>query len=137
MRSGCSRISLRFIRATGRTTLPLRARLLGRALRGFGEPGGDRRGFGWASPARRVAAVAPGARPVEGVYAELVRLLHFIDPGRAHPIGVVVRRLVDFRQPELAVEHRFRNLARTLPHVGFANDVLVVVAGEGELAGQM
>src|SRR5882762_7265783 len=106
-------------------------------MRRFRELRRNCRGLLARSPTWRLAAVAPGPRPVEGVYAELVRLLHFIDPGRAHPIGMVVRRLVDFRQPELAVEHRFRNLPRALPHVGFANDVLVVVAGEGELAGQM
>ena len=100
---------------TATTELPFHARLLGRALCGFGELGGDRRGLGGRTPARRVAAVAPGARPVEGVHAGLVHLLHFIDPGRPHPIGVVVRRLVDFRQPELAVEHRFRDLLARAP----------------------
>src|SRR3954465_10826174 len=52
--------------------LPLQARLLGRALRCFGELGRNRRGLGLAAPARRVAAVAPGARAIEGVDAELV-----------------------------------------------------------------
>src|SRR6266496_1882231 len=57
--------------------LSLRAGLLGRALRGFGELGGDSGGFRRTSPARRLAAIAPGARAIEGVDAELVHLLHF------------------------------------------------------------
>src|SRR5258708_919614 len=79
-------------------------------MRGFREFCRNGRGFRRRSPTRRLTAVAPGARPVEGMYAELVHLLHFMDPGRAHPIGMVMRRLGDFRQPQLAVEHRFRDL---------------------------
>src|SRR5215207_7984246 len=59
-----------------------RGGLFRRALRSFGEPGRDRRGLFTGSPARRIAAVAPFARPVEGVDAGLVHPLHLIDPGR-------------------------------------------------------
>ena len=54
-----------------------------------------------------------------------------------HIIGVVVRRLADFRQPDLAVEHRLGDLPGALPHVGLADHVGIVVAGEGELAGHV
>src|SRR6266436_10137834 len=74
-----------------------RFRHFGRAMRGFREFCGNGRGFRGRSPAWRLAAIAPCARPVESVYAELVHLLHFIHPGWAHPIGMVVRRLGDFR----------------------------------------
>src|SRR5690349_11143096 len=43
--------------------LPPRTHLLGRALRGFRELGGDRGGLGGGAPARCIAAVAPGAWP--------------------------------------------------------------------------
>src|SRR5579862_2245630 len=48
---------------------------------------------------------------------------------------MVVRGLADFRQPELPIEHRLRNSLGAVPHVGFANDVGDIVAGERELAG--
>src|SRR3954451_56365 len=88
--------SLRTPANPGTTALPLQAGLLRRTLRGFGEFRRDRRGLRRAAPARRVAAVTPSARAIEGVDAEFIRLLHFADPGRAHPIRVVVGRLVDF-----------------------------------------
>src|SRR5438445_3307673 len=47
-------------------SLPLGADLFGRALRGFGELGGNCCCLGRVAPARRIAAVAPIARPVEG-----------------------------------------------------------------------
>src|ERR1700735_3292192 len=81
-----------------------RRRYLRGALGGFGELRRNFRGLGRRSPTRRLAAVTPGARPIEGVHAEFVHLLHLADPGRAHPIGVIVGRLVDFRQPELPIE---------------------------------
>src|ERR1700704_3764122 len=112
-----------------------RAGLLGRALRGFRKFRRDRRGLFAGPPARRLAAVTPRPRPVEGVDAELVHLLHLVDPGRPHPIGVVGRRLADFRQPELAVEARFRDLLGAVPHVGLADHFRIVVAGKTELAG--
>src|SRR5260370_17193396 len=95
------------------------------------------RGFRGRSPTRRLTAIAPGARPVEGVYAELVHLLHFIDPGRAHPISMVVRRLGDFRQPQPAVEHRVCDFPGAVPHVGFAHYVGDPIAGEGEMPREM
>src|SRR5262249_30729528 len=69
------------------------------ALCFLGEFGRDRCGLRRRAPARRVAAVAPGLRPVEGVDAELVHLLHFADPGRTHPIRMIVRRLADLGRP--------------------------------------
>src|SRR4051812_41321441 len=53
-------------------TLAPRAGLLGRALRGLRKLRRDRRGLFAGSPARRLAAVTPRPRPVEGVDAELV-----------------------------------------------------------------
>ena len=44
----------------------------------------------WGRPRSARRTVAPGARPIEGVHAELVHLLHFGDPARVHPVGVVV-----------------------------------------------
>ena len=107
-------------RATAAPSFPIN---LGRALRFFRELRRNLRGLLRRSPARRVAAVAPGARPVEGVHAEFVHLLHFADPGRVHPIGMVVRRFRHFRQPELAVEHRLGDLLGAVPHVGLAHDI--------------
>src|SRR5258707_12263994 len=106
-------------------------------MRGFREFRRNCRGFRGCSPARRLAAVAPCAWPVEGMDAELVHLLHLIDPGRTHPIGVVMRRLGDFRQPELAVENRLADFLGAVPHVGFARDIGVVIAGEAESARKM
>src|SRR5438067_2384930 len=51
----------------------------------------DLLGGGGVTPLRRVLAVAPGTRAVEGVHAELLELVHLADPTRMHPIGVVVR----------------------------------------------
>src|SRR3981081_1946641 len=102
-------------------------------MRGFREFCGNFRRLRGRSPTRRLAAVTPGPRPIESMYAELVHLLHFIDPGRAHPIGVIVRRLGDFRQPKLAVEHCLCDFPGALPHVGFAHDVGIIIASEGEL----
>ena len=44
-------------------------------------------------------AVAPRPRAIEGVHAEPVHLLHFVDPGRSHPVGVIMRGLGDLGQP--------------------------------------
>ena len=52
-----------------------------------------------------------------------------------HPVGVVVRRLADLREPQLAVERVARDLLGLLPHVGLGHHVADAVAGEGELAG--
>src|SRR4051794_16392040 len=79
-------------------------RQLGRTVAGFGELGGDFHGLRRVAPTRCLAAVTPGARAIEGMYAEFVHFLHLMHPRRPHPISVVVRRLGDFRQPELAVQ---------------------------------
>src|SRR5271166_3089768 len=57
------------------------------------------------APLRRIFAVAPGARTIEDMDAELVHFSHFAYPARMNIGGVVMRRLADFRQPKLAVEH--------------------------------
>src|SRR5437016_10844380 len=92
-------------------------------MRDFRELRRNSRGLRGRSPTWRLAAIAPCARPVESVYAKLVHLLHLIHPGWAHPIGMVVRRLGDFRQPKLAVEHRRCDLPGAVPHVRFAHNV--------------
>jgi hypothetical protein len=48
-----------------------------------------------------------------------------------------MRGLADFRQPELAVERFARNPGGDAPGLLVADHVAVIVAGEGELAGQM
>src|SRR4030088_2262134 len=103
----------------------------------FGELGGNFRGLRRGAPARCVAAVAPGPRPVEGVDAEFVHLLHLVHPGGMHPISMVVGRLADLRQPQPAVEGFLGDLLGAFPHVGLVDDIADAVAGEGELAGQM
>jgi hypothetical protein len=50
---------------------------------------------------------------------------------------MVMGRFCYLGQPELAVEHRFRDLPGAVPHVGLLHHVGVVVAGEGELTGEM
>ena len=45
-------------------------------------------------------SVAPGARSVECVDAELVELGHLAHPARAHPVSVIVRGLADLAQPQ-------------------------------------
>src|ERR1700743_1986660 len=57
-------------------------RHLRRTLRGSGELCRNLRGLRRRAPAWRLAAVAPGARPIKGVHAEFVGLLHLADPGR-------------------------------------------------------
>src|SRR5207237_4100220 len=46
-------------------------------------------------------------------------------------------RLADFRQPELAVEARFRDLLSAVPHIGLADHFRIIVAGKAELAGEV
>src|SRR5712675_2070719 len=86
---------------TGGVVLAADARLgeLGGTAASLRELGGNFHGLRLRAPARRLAAVAPGPRPIEGVDAEAVHLLHLMHPRRMHPIGVVMRRLGDFRQP--------------------------------------
>src|SRR5579864_456219 len=95
------------------------------------------RGLGRRTPAWRLASVAPGPWPIEGVYPEFVHFLHFADPGRAHPISMIVGRFANLGQPDLPVEHRIGDFLGTVPHIGLADDVGNVVAGKGELAGVM
>ena len=83
---------------------------LGLALGLLGELGRERRGLLRRAPARGIAAVAPGFRPIEGVDAELVHPLHFGHPGWVHVVGVIVGRLADLLEPDLAVEHRLGDL---------------------------
>src|SRR4051794_644576 len=93
------------------------ARLFGRATAGFRELRGNFGGLRLVAPARRLAAVAPGARPVEGVHAEAVHFLHLMHPRRMHPVRMVVRGFCHLGQPELAVEHGSRDLSGAVPHL--------------------
>jgi len=112
------------------TRLPLRSKL----FRRFHEPLRRVRRRCLVAPFGRVEAVAPGARSIEGVDAELVHLGHFAHPARMHPVRVIVRGFADLGQPEFAVEHFGRDGLGPLPHVGLAHDVGNAVAGERELA---
>src|SRR4029078_12271769 len=57
------------------------------------------------APSRFIVAVAPCAWAIEGMHAELVDLLHLVDPIRVHPIGAIVSRFRHFRQPQTSAEH--------------------------------
>src|SRR5262249_61793780 len=60
------------------------------------------------SPLRRptsaISSRPPVAWTIKGVHADAVELAHFADPPRMHPTGVVVGRLADIVEPELAVQ---------------------------------
>src|SRR5579863_9370601 len=64
-----------------------------RAPGGLGELRRNLRGLRRRAPARRLAAIAPGARAVERVHAEFVHLLHFAHPGRVDPVSMIMGRL--------------------------------------------
>ena len=65
--------------------------------------------------------------------AELVSIF-FISLTQDHvPTRMAACRLAIFRQPELTVEHRLGDLPGAAPHVGLADHVGDVVAGEGDL----
>jgi hypothetical protein len=57
------------------------------------------RGRGRIAPGRRIGAIAPAARAIEGVDADLVEPRHLAHPRRMHPVGMIVRRLADVGQP--------------------------------------
>src|SRR6266516_4856234 len=98
---------------------------------------GGFRGHLRAAPARRVGAVAPAARAIERVHADPVELVHGARPPRMHPIGVVMRRLADLRQPQPAVERRGGDALGALHRVGLVERLRPAVAREGELTGEM
>src|SRR5438105_1785354 len=76
-----------------RALAPNRIRIqFGFAFRLLGKLCRKRRGLRWRAPTRRLAAVAPRLRSIEGVDAKLVHPLHFVDPGGVHIIGMVVGR---------------------------------------------
>src|SRR5690242_11474189 len=50
------------------------------------------------APLGCVGAVAPPQRPIEGLDAELVELVHLAHPARSYPISVIVRGLADLGQ---------------------------------------
>src|SRR4051794_36926689 len=56
-------------------------------------------GFGRIAPFGLVGTIAPGARAVERMHAELLQLRHFANPVRPHPERMVVRRLADSLEP--------------------------------------
>src|SRR5438132_59434 len=88
------------------------------------------------APLRRIGAVAPGARAIESVNAELVHLGHLAHPARAYPIGVIVGGFADLGQPKLAVKAFRRDCLGALPHVRLADHIGDAVAGKGELTVQ-
>src|SRR5437763_4792181 len=98
---------------------------------------GGFRGHLRAAPRRRVGAVAPAARAIERVHADLVELVHGAHPPRTHPIGVVMRRLADLRQPQPAVERGDGDALGTLHRLGLVNSLCLAVARDGELASEM
>jgi hypothetical protein len=89
------------------------------------------------APHRRAGAVAPVARPIEGVYADAVELAHLMHPPRMHPIGVIVGRLADIAEPEPAVQRIAGDALGARPGGRLVDAVRNAVAGESELAGEM
>src|SRR5215831_1576357 len=98
-----------------------------------------RRDFGrlCVAPRRRFRAVSPVAWTIKCVHADAVELAHFADPPRMHPTGVVVGRLADIVEPELAVQRLAGDVLGALPGGRLVDAVGDAVAGEGELAGQV
>ena len=94
----------------------------------------SRGGLGIA-PARLVGTVAPGARAIERMHAELVHLAHLVHPARMHLIGVVVGRFRHLRHPQLAVQHVAGDALGARPGFRLGDHIGHAVAGEGELAG--
>src|SRR5580698_1453282 len=76
-------------------------------LRLFGDRG--------IAPDRRVGAVAPASRAIEGVHPDAVEPLHLADPVRVHPPRMVVGRLAHVGEPVLAVEGLVGDLLGALP----------------------
>src|SRR6516164_5424682 len=76
-----------------------------------------RRDFGrlCVAPSRRFRAVSPVAWTIECVHADTVKLAHFADPPRMHPTSVVVGRLADIVEPELAVQRLAGDVLSALP----------------------
>src|SRR6266478_5134176 len=86
------------------------------------------------APGRGLGAVAPVARAVEGVDANAVELAHFVDPPGMHPTGVVVGRLADVVEPEIAVQRIARDVFGALPGDRLVDALREPVARKGELA---
>src|SRR5882672_12158237 len=95
--------------------------------------GGGRLGV---APGRGFGAVAPVARAVEGVDADAVEPAHFVDPPRMHPAGMVVGRLADIVEPEIAVQRLMRDLLGALPGDRLVDALREPVARKGELAAE-
>ena len=89
------------------------------------------------APIRLVGTVAPVARAVEGVEAVPRHDVHVADPVRPDVSGMIVRRLVDLRQPDPGVQRLGGDAVRPLPRAALVDRLRLAVAGEGELAGQM
>src|SRR5215471_12366435 len=98
-----------------------------------------RRDFGrlCVAPRRRFRAVSPVAWTIKCVHADAVELMHFAHPPRMNPAGVVVGRLADIVEPELAVQRLAGDVLGALPGGRLVDAVGDAVAGEGELAGQV
>src|SRR5262249_23487118 len=88
------------------------------------------------APGRGLGAVAPVARAVEGVDADAVEPAHFVDPPRMHPAGVVVGRLDDIVEPEIAVERITGDVLGALPGDRLVDALRKPVACERELAAE-
>ena len=89
------------------------------------------------APGRRFRTVAPGARPVEGVDAEPIELLHFVDPARAAPNRRGNASTCRFPAARFCRRAYRARCAWRLPMLRLGDDIADIVAGEGELAGQM
>src|ERR1700746_2323756 len=82
--------------------------------------------------------VAPGARPIESMHTKPVHLLHLVHPTRVDPVGVVVRGVAHFAEPDFAVEHVAGDGLWLLPHVELVDFAqILALTGEGELTAQM
>src|ERR1700744_2552935 len=69
-------------------------------------------------PPRQRLAPRPPPPPCwaagQGVGPKLVEPRHFVDPARVYPIGVIMRGVADFGEPDFAVERVLGNLFRLL-----------------------
>src|SRR5262249_32445595 len=74
------------------------------------------------------------ARSIERVHANAVEPAHFADPPWMHPTGVVVGRLANIVEPEVAVERIAGDVLGALPGGRLVDALREAVARKGKLA---
>src|ERR1700691_6092675 len=90
---------------------------------------------GHTTPNRIVRTVAPRPRAIEGVDTELIQPRHLVYPARMHPVGVIVRGVTDFNEPDFAVKRILRNALCLRPHFRLVDAAQIFTfASKSELA---